>query len=314
VADDLGYIPNQNARSLKGVRSQSVGVLTVNTNTSYYADLIGGLEHVLRERGYHCIVMDSVVDGEYLPERESVYVEYLLQHQVAAVVVTYQIAPENLAALERRGVDVVFVDTDRPASSARLYPCVNSDNYSGSFEMGMHLVGHGYPGPWVFVGFSKDRTARVPREGGFRDAAATAGIEVVTIEGGMDEASSYAAVSDWFDAQERADLASPRVIFAGNELLLQGTLHAVRDRGLRIPEDVAIVGYDDFKWAPYMSPPVTVVDQNVAQIGEDAGRVLLERLELREAGADPGPGRLSVWRTDLRVRLSCGCHRASDED
>jgi len=308
IAADLGYIPNQLARGLKGGATRTVGVLTANTNNLYYATLIGALERTLQTRGFHCLVMDAVLDGVYRTDREDVFVEELLQHQVRAVVLTYRISDANMEVLRRHDIEMVFVDTLPPAQGPDA-PSVNSDNYVGSHRLGEHMVWHGYDGPWLFIGFTSSWTSRVPRERGFVDAAAAAGIAVDVVEGGNDTATAHGALISHLDAVAASGRPAPRVIFAGNELLLKGALVALHERGLRVPDDVALVSYDDFDWAPFVAPPMTVVDQHIPLLGENAARALLAGLgeaRPRTDGGIPIGTRIEVPST-LVVRRSCGC-------
>lgn len=303
VARELGYIPNQLARGLKGGKTRSVGVLTANTNNLYYALLVGAVDRALQTGDYHCIVMDAVVDGQYRQDRESAFVEDLLQQQVAAVVLTYRITDENLRILVDRGVDMIFVDST-PPPGFEGYPSVNSDNYEGSLQLGEHLASHRYGGPWAFVGFTSTWQSRQPRQQGFEAAAARAGVDVEIIEGRNDAGSAYAAVSGFLGERAVTGAPIPRAIFAGNELLLQGTLKALREHNLRVPLDIAVVSYDEFAWASYVEPPLTVIDQKVTELGRRAGETLLERLESGKPSG--GTGDLMVSPT-LIIRRSCGC-------
>jgi LacI family transcriptional regulator len=310
VARELGYIPNQLARGLKGGVTKTVGVLTANTNNLYYAILVGAIERTLQTEGYHCIVMDAVLDGEYRTDREDAFVEDLLQHQVAAVVLTYPIAERHMATLAQHNVELVFVDS-LPTAGYERYASVNSDNYAGSRLLGEHLLQHGYTGRWCFVGFTSSWSSRIPREQGYTDVARDAGIEVDVVEAGNASETAYEAVSSYLDGLSDAGLDTPRVVFTGNELLLQGTLKAARERGLTIPNDLAVVSYDDFEWAPYVEPPVTVVDQKVRLLGSRTAEALLARLDRNaphaSSGASSAEGERILVAPELVVRASCGC-------
>lgn len=314
VARELGYIPNQLARGLKGGVTKTVGVLTANTNNLYYAILVGAVERTLQTEGYHCIVMDAVLDGEYRTDREDAFVEHLLQHQVAAVVLTYPIAEKHMQTLTGHGVELVFVDS-LPTEGYERFASVNSDNLAGSRLLAEHLVErHGYTGRWAFVGFTSSWSSRIPREQGFTAVAEAAGVAVDVIEAGNASATAYDAVSGYLDGLRATGDPVPRVIFAGNELLLQGTLKAARERGLAVPGDIAVVSYDDFEWAPYVEPPMTVVDQKVRELGARTAGALLDRLERSGAGSGAASaaatavlGERILVAPELVVRTSCGC-------
>lgn len=298
IAAELGYVPNQFARTLRGGSTRTVGILAANTLNPYYSTLVASIEHVLRERGYHGLVMDAVLDGEYQTDRENAFVDDLLQQQVAAVLLTYSISSENASRLREQGVELMFVDSEPPPGFEDL-SSVTPDNYSGSRAIGDHIAAHGYAGPWAFIGFPQNYGARSPRQAGFTDAAHAAGAEVELIESRNDAESSYLATSAYLDARP----TPPRVIFATNELLFQGMLRSTRERGLRVPDDIAVVAYDEFAWASLLDPAVTVVDQHVSTIGTVAATALLAALDGRPAAA----GRRTQIRSELIVRRSCGC-------
>lgn len=307
VADRLGYIPNQLARGLRGGTTKTVGVLTANTNNHYYATLVNAIERAVQRDGYHCMVMDAVLDGFFSADREGEIVADLLEHQIAAVVLIYPISDENLTLLRSRGVEILFVDT-LPPDGFEQCSSVISDNHGGARALGEHLAGHGYRGPWATVAFTATYSSRVGRVGGFEAAARDAGVEVDVIEGSNDARASHAAVLAYLDDKLQQGERLPRAIFCGNELLLQGTLRALADRGLRVPWDVAIVSYDDFDWAPYVEPAITVIDQRIDELGSLAGGRLLHSLESRRnGGGAQTTGDRIVVPAELIVRRSCGC-------
>ena len=307
AAHELGYIPNQLARGLRGGTTKTIGVLTANTNNLYYATLVNALEQRFTERGYHCIVSDAVLDGQYRVDREDVIIRDLLQYQVAAIVLTYRPTARNMAMLVERGVELVFVDT-LPSERHARFGSVTSDNYRGAFALGEHFAEHQYRGPWAFLGFPESYAARDARERGFRDAAEESGVSVDVIEGKNDPESAYRATVRYIDEHQAAGVGLPRAFFAANELLLHGALRAFRDRGIRVPYDIAVVGYDDFLWAPLVDPSVTVIDQHVDRLGHQAASMLLRELDLggRATGSEAVGPRIVV-ESDLVVRRSCGC-------
>jgi LacI family transcriptional regulator len=304
VAQKLGYIPNQLARGLKGGSTRTIGVLTANTNNLYYATLTTAIERRLQVDGYHSIVMDAVLDGEYRPEREDAFIEDLLQHQVAAVVLTYAISPTHIETLASHNVPLVFVDAQPPRGFDN-YVSVNSDNYAGARSLGEHLAEHEVGRDWLFVGFTSSWTSREPRQRGFVDAATAYGARVEVVEGGNDSETAYEACSADFAARIAEGRPLPDVLFAGNELLLQGSLKAARQTGVRIPEQMAVVSYDEFEWANYVDPAITLVDQRVPELGRIVADQLLNQLTPRGSGVPSG--QRIILPSTLIVRRSCGC-------
>ena len=305
VAAELGFVPDATARNLKRRTSTAVGVLTANGTNRYYSTLVGALDSVIQRDGYHSVVADAVVDRAYSPRREDAFVATLVEQRVAAAIFTYSISAANVALLERWRIPVMFVDCLPPPGHEHL-PCLTADNHAGSRAAGEHCAAHGHR-RWAWVGFTPSYTTRRPREQGFVDAAAAHGATVDVIEGGNDPDRAHAAV----EAYLAASATPPDVFYAGNTPLLQGTLRALRERGLSAPDDVALIAFDDFDWAPLLSPPVTVVDQHIAQLGTRAGEALVERFRrARDEGCEPvdvASGPFAMVRPTLVVRESCGC-------
>ncbi|HYD99776.1 MAG TPA: substrate-binding domain-containing protein, partial [Alphaproteobacteria bacterium] len=195
---------------------------------------------------------------------------------------------------------LLFVDCPPPESHREL-PFVTADNYTASREVGAHLAAHGYR-RWGFIGHTGTWTTRQPREQGFVDAAAACGAQVAVIEGANDSDSARRAVLAHLSARPRPEW--PEALYAANTPLLHGTMLALRERGLRVPDDMALVAFDDFEWAPMLDPPLTVVDQRIEEIGAAAGRQIL--LQLAEEPI-PEAERARIVRPVLRLRRSCGC-------
>lgn len=318
IAAELGYVANQAARNLKRRRSQTVGILTANTSNQYYPALAGAIEDELQAAGYGCFVSNAVSrhpdpagEGTYQParydvEREDRFVAALLEQRVAGVIVTYALTEANLARLRQWNIPLLFVDCPPPPGHADL-PAIGIDNAAASHLLGRHLAGHGY-GHWAFIGFPKDWTTRQPREQGFAAAAREAGARLDIVEAGNDSDSAGIAIGAYLDQAAKAGTL-PRALFASNTPLLHGTWRALRARGLRVPADIAVVAFDDFDWAPLLSPAVTVIDQHIAALGRRAGRAMVAHLRA-EAGAplagDLLAGDLSLPAT-LCIRQSCGC-------
>jgi LacI family transcriptional regulator len=231
----------------------------------------------------------------------------MIQQRVVAVVVTYSIDEKNLVLLNSWDIPVIFVDC-LPADSQRVYPSVTTDNYSASLAVGNHLAGLGYR-QWCFVGHARNWNTRELRQCGFEAAAANCGATVEVVEGGNDAEFARRAFTA---ALTRLPIgARPQATFASNTVLLKGVLLALRDCGLEVPRQMAVVAFDEFDWAMLVSPPLTVIDQNIELIGRTAGSQVLTVL-----GEIPANGEILgkvVIASTLKVRESCGAGLARRE-
>jgi LacI family transcriptional regulator len=302
IAAQIGYVPNHHARSLKSPQSTVVAVLTANSANQYYSVLVSSLETAIEQDGYSCITMDAILNGSYSQSREDRFVASIMAQRVAAVVVTYNLSEGNMKALAAWGVPLIFVDCVTPQGFDQ-YSSVNSDSYLGSFEMGVHLAGHGYK-RWAFVGHTRTWSSREPRQKGFEAAAVETGCTVDILEGQNSSATAREAVVQYL--VERPRNQWPEVFYASNTVLLHGIFDALRSLGISIPRDMAVVAFDDFEWAEMLDPPITVVDQDIRMIGRAAGSFLLRALkdDVHKTGESV------VLKPNLRVRQSCGCGSA----
>jgi len=300
VAREVGYVANGLARSLKGNSSRTIGILAGGTANQYYATLIGAFDQALRDANYHSILADTMAGGSYGPERESRLVSALLEQRVAAIVVTYALAPDNLRLITEWNIPLIFVDCIPPKRYAR-YPAVACDNEQASRQVADHFAAHGYR-RWAFVGYPKRWSSRLPRERGFVEAAARHGAAVDVIEAGNDPVTPYQAVSRYLAGHPAGTVDA---IYCANTPLLQGTLCAIREDGRGVGTDLGVIAFDDFDWATLLQPSITVVDQHIEDIGRDAAaRLLAELADGPEAAAGTGARLISPT---LIVRQSCGC-------
>jgi len=298
TAEDLGYVPNRLARSLKHADSHTLGVLTANNANLFYASLVKGVEKAVQPQGYDCFVADAFEDGVYDAARETRFVAALLEQRAAGIVLTYVPTAQNMRTLSDWRMPLVFVDCLPPEGFER-FPSIATDSRLGSHAVGRHFAAHGYRS-WAFVGHTPTWTSRFAREAGLREAAADCGAELAVIEGGNDSRTACAAMRAFLGARSRADW--PRAVYASNEPLLNGALRALREQRVRIPEEMAIVGFDDFPWADLLDPPQTVVDQQIDELGRLAGSRMLAALE-----GVPDEGALRLLAAPvLRIRASCG--------
>ena len=298
TAERVGYVANQPAQRLKRGGSTTVGVLTANNANPFYSTLVNGFEEILIPAGYHCIVSDSTDHGEYSPQRESLFLDELLQQRVAGVALTYPPSPEQLQRLVDWSMPMVFMDAYAPEDHQDI-PSVVVDGEEVSYEVGRHFAEHGYR-DWMFLGHPETWLTRVRRQAGFARAAEEFEAQLQIVEGRNDSADAARAVLEAVQARGSA----PRAIFAANEPLVIGTLRALRELRLSVPDDVALIGYDETQWAEFAAPPLSLVDQGISQIGEIAGRLLVERLTDGAVAATTP----STPEPKLIIRDSCGSH------
>jgi LacI family transcriptional regulator len=303
AAREVGYVANQLARSLKGNSSRTIGILAGGTANQYYATLIGAFDQALRAANFQSVLADTMADGAYGRQRESHMVSALLEQRVAAIVVTYSLAPANLKLITDWKIPLIFVDCVPPKQYAQ-YPAVACDNEQASHLVGDHFAGHGYR-HWAFVGYPKRWSSRLPRERAFLDSARRHGATVDVIDTGNDPVTPHEEMSRYLAEHPPGTVDA---IYCTNTPLLLGTLRAVRDDGRRVGTDLGVIAFDEFEWASLLQPSITVIDQHTPDIGRNAAAKLLDVLS---GGLDADgirqPNAELVTPT-LIARQSCGCH------
>nr|WP_280922932.1 LacI family DNA-binding transcriptional regulator [Rubellimicrobium aerolatum] len=310
----MGYVPNRAAQGLRGAPRDSVAVIIAGTSNAYYLDLMSGIQRTMQQKDVTVVLMDIAVNGVYDADLEDRVIQRLLESRMAGVISTLTLKPESLALLASWDLPIMFVDSSPPREAPHL-PSVTTDNYNASLLVGEHLAQHGYKN-WLFLVYPERWSTRFDRERGLRDAARQHGAEITVLESENDAAAARATLATYLD---RAG-PWPDVLIAGNNPLLLGALNLLRSRGTRVPDDLGVVGYDEFAWAPLIEPSLTVLNERSEEIGGLAAETLLEIIEEQsravkrgEAGAPEYlPRHQRQVPVDLLVRRSCGCHPPLD--
>lgn len=315
AASELGYIPNRAAQELRRASRDSVAVITASSSNSYYLDLMSGIQEELRPSNWTVVVADIAVDGAYEPELEDRMVKRLIEARMAGVISTLTLKAENTKLLAAWDIPVVFVDSSPPETASDV-PSVTTDNYNASLMVGQHLAAHDYS-DWLLLIYPHKWSTRFDRERGLRDAAARHGVRIVVLESENDAVSAHQTLARHFDQVGRV----PHVLIAGNNPLLLGGLKLLRERALRIPDDIAVVGYDEFAWASLIDPPLTVLNERSGEIGRRAAQTLATIIEEQAEAEKRGQSTSPVYRreyqqqvaADLVIRRSCGCKDAAHQ-
>ncbi len=261
----LCYTPVKAAQQLRRQRSQMLGVLVPDISNLYFALLVRGIEAEAFDRGFSTLICDS----DQQPERELRYLDILLSEGVDGVLLVPTATP-NMAAIQRlidRGTRILVPDR-RVAHLA----CVEADNRDASCELANYVLELGYrriayiAGP-EGVSTSDDRLA------GFIQALDSCEIKPVALHRG-----DFTYESGYECGSEILDHDDVQAILAGNDLMAFGILRAAEERGLSIPGDLAVAGFDHVPHVPYatfLRPELTTVEVPVYQIGQQATRLLL---------------------------------------
>jgi LacI family transcriptional regulator len=289
AANDLRYVPHAGARSLITRRTDTVGVLLPDLHGEFFSELIRGMDIAARVSGRHLLISSSHGSAS-----EAAQAILTLQGRVDGLLVMSPHADTRmLAANLPEALPIVLMNT-RIASGS--YAALSVDNYGGAAAMMRYLVDGGYR-RIAFIGGPAQNFDADERLRGYRDALAAEHAVETILPGDFSEASGYKAGLELCARRDRPD-----AIFAANDMMALGCLFALTEHGLRVPDDIALAGFDDVPIARFASPPLTTVRVRIV----DLGRRAFERLVAEIDGNADGARINEQLACELVVRQSTG--------
>lgn len=290
AVERLRYAPHGAARSLITRQTHTIGVLLPDLFGEFFSELIRGIDRAARKRGYHLLVSSSHSD----------------RAETRAMLRTMRGRVDGLLVLSA-DLDARTLEANLPAQLPAVlvggagngsFDAIRFDNYGGASHMVRHLVSVGYSRIAFVTGPSKNLDA-AERLRGFRDAvAARVGVSALEIPGDFREETGYRAAARLLRSKPR-----PAAVLAANDAMAIGLLCAFRELHVRVPEDIALAGFDDIPMARYTTPPLTTVSVPIADLGTRATARLLQALDGDDVSRAP---REEILPTSLVIRSSCG--------
>jgi LacI family transcriptional regulator len=288
----LNYRPNVLARAFRGQRSHSIGLIIPYLYDPFFASCAHAVTAVAREHGYSVIITTSNED----PETEYAEADEMLQRHVDGLLVIP--SSSRHSRLTRSLFDKTpVVAFDRPVPDPSI-DTVLVQNAIGSRRITKHLIEHGHR-HIAYLALSRSLFTINARFLGYRRALQDAGLQEDSFFG----CESEEVVEQILKAKRASD-APPTAVLTSNTLVTRYVLGAVARLGLRIPNDLAFAGFDDFDLAEFTSPPLTVVRQPAQEMGRVAANLLLDRIA---RGETPHTGNRIVLPVEIVLRRSCGC-------
>jgi LacI family transcriptional regulator len=291
AVDRLGFVANQQARSLAGGRSQVIGLLLHGLNTGYSDEILRGIDTELEAANYDLMLYTT----HRRKLKESAYVGTITRGMAdGLLLVLPRNSPAYLDSLRTREFPYILIDHQGRGGTERS---VGAANRQGGYDATQYLIGLGHR-RIGFVTGTLDLACATDRLGGYRRALDDNGISFdpqLVFPGDFLQPSGFIA--------GRALLSLPQpptAVFSSNDVMAFGIMEAARDRGLSIPGDLSIIGFDDIAQASLVYPQLTTIRQPLEEMGRVATRMLLELI------ADPQADVRSVTLpTSLVVRGSC---------
>lgn len=291
VATRLGYSPHGAARSLITRTTHAIGVLLPDLYGEFFSEIIRGIDHAAQDDGYHILVSSShdskdEIDAALRSMRGRVDGMIIMSPDLEAQRTLHTLQGSFPVVLLNGGAESKAFDT------------ITIDNHEGATAMVRHLIAHGHKRIAMIGGPERNYDA-AERLRGYESALAESGIardESLEVRGDFSELSGHRAVQQLLALSPR-----PTAIFAANDSMAIGALSALRERGLRVPEDMAVAGFDDIPLARYMNPPLSTVHVDISLLGERAAALLLSSLQ-----KGPRARQQLQLSTTLVIRASCG--------
>ncbi|NVZ70836.1 LacI family DNA-binding transcriptional regulator [Pseudomonas costantinii] len=287
----LGYVPNTLARSLARSSTSTIGVAISSLSNHYFSETVHAIETECAKHGFMMLFVDTHDD----PEQELRVITALHHRRVDGILLAPSPGSVAREYLQANEIPAVLVDRmmDGP------FDQVGVENTQSTQALVTHLIEHGHRR----IGFIAGREGlgtTDERVAGYRAALQAAGLAFdpqLLVNGGSSSAPARAAT-----VQLLALAAPPTAIMAANNLMTLGAMHALRDAQLEVPGQMALVGFDDFDWADFFVPRLTLIAQPVKELGALAVNLLLQRMATPAAPIQ----RVHLAPT-LQYRNSCGC-------
>lgn len=291
---ETGYKPNALARGLTTRRTGTLGLIISDISNPFFAEVTRGVEDFASAYSYNVILCNT----DERPEKERRAVDLLLSKQVDGIIFTSaRMTETDLSSVIEGRIPFVFIGRVVEDVEADY---VIVDDELGGFQATDHLIrlGHTRIG---FIGGAADASAQIDRARGYRNALKMRGLAVdesLMINGMFKQEGGYAAAEKFLEMGEKR----PTAVFAANDIMAIGAMDAFMSHGLRVPEDIAVVGFDDIPLARMKAVDLTTVSQPKYDLGIIAARMLLRRLDSKTRQGFQHV----IIPPKLVVRKSCG--------
>lgn len=279
LAKELGYRPNIIARNLKSSTSKQIGVIVPEIRHDFFANALSGIEEVAYEKGYTVILAQSNEEQA----REEINLNSMYLHRVAGVLVSISQTTANSAHFKRlidKGVKMVFFD--RVCNDLNV-STVHIDDMQSSYDVVKYLVDKGYEKIIHFAGPQNLEICK-NRKLGYEKALVDSGVQYdpLVIEGGMHESDGYKHVDKMIELG-----FDSCAVFAVNDPVAVGAVKRLKELGIKIPQQVGIVGFSNNPITEMITPQLTTVEQPAFEMGRRAAEILIGEIESESEISQP---------------------------
>lgn len=272
--EELNYVPNINAQGLNSNSSRLIGVVVPQTENGdklmfqngFYSEVLGSIEYYARQKGYHVIISATDTNESYM--------KLAKQRNLDGIIVIGMYPDEFYKELKKTDIPIVLIDS---YCNDFYYHSIRIDDAYGSYLATRHLLKNGHRDIAFFVGQIKDNGVMKKRLQGYKNALDEFGVEFnnkYVFEGQIDYDSGIKMADKLVDS----NLTVTSIVCAA-DLLAIGVMSELYRRGVKVPDDISIVGFDDLEISKYLTPPLTTVHQHISLKGKKAVELLLEHIE-----------------------------------
>jgi len=296
IAQKLNYQPNHIAAALRNGRSKILGIIVPNVDRSFFSSVVFGIEEVANKAGYNVMICQSHED----PNKETDTVEALLNAQVDGVIASFAKGTENFdhfLKIKERGVPLVIFDR---ANDELGVSHVVIDDYLGAYKAVEHLIQQGCTRIAHFTGTKKVSIFR-ERFRGYKEALLKNNIpfdDALVIESNLQLEDGQKSMLKILKLSKPAD-----GVFSSSALGAMGALQVCKSQGISVPEEVAIIGFSNEKFASFSDPTLTSVEQHSLEMGNTAAQLFFEQMKAKASGKKFIPQKIVLTPT-LIVRES----------
>jgi LacI family transcriptional regulator len=290
----LNYQPDMVAKSLRIKESKLIGLVISDIANSFFASVVRGIEDALSADGYNVLLCNSDLNVD----KEKKYLNLLLGKRVDGLIISASGSSNSYyKQLKNNGVPSVYLNRSPDFTDIDT---VTTNNYGGSYQATDHLINHGHKKIGIITGIQNINTGR-ERLSGFKQALLDNDLEINenwVKEGNFEDNSGYFKMKEIMEQTDR-----PTALFVSNNAMTLGVYKYIKKFALKIPDDIAIIGFDDPEWGSIVDPPLTAVAQPSYQLGTEAARLIIEKIK----GGHADRQQIITLNPTLVIRNSCGC-------
>lgn len=294
----LGYKQNEAAQLMKGRRAKMIGLIVPDLSDAFFASCAHTVQQIARQHGFMTLVVSSERDAEL----ELSEAELMDDRKVSGILIVTSARPDDERLKRLQSAGMAIVAFDRPLMGVST-DCVLVENRSGAEEATAHLIQHGHR-QIACIGYDEETYTIGERILGYTYQMTSAGLKPLVAMG----LKTLEAVSEWLAGIMKTK-TPPTAIFSLNHRTSTFLLQALNEQKLRIPEDIAVIGFDDFDLAALLSPPLTTVAQSPVDLTRRSMSLLINRIQNVDPSEPFTPAKV-LLPVKLILRGSCGTHKS----